>query len=105
MADGGYAVQNASLSMNGNGDFVVGWNEATGNRPVKVRVFNASGVATRTETVYDNASHTGNKVTSVALDDAGRIPVAWSGEGPATPSACSPRSMGSVPVRPRPSRR
>jgi len=82
MADGGFAVQNASLSMNGNGEFVVAWNESTGNRPVKVRVFNASGVATRTETVYDNASHTDSKVTSVALDDAGRIAVAWSGSGP-----------------------
>ena len=82
MANGGVAVTNASLAMNGHGEFVVSWMESSANRPVKLSQFNASGVATRSETVMDNATYAADKPTSVALDDAGRIVSVWSGSGP-----------------------
>jgi len=82
MADAGVAVTNGSLAMNGVGGFVVSWMESTTNRTVKLRQFNASGVATRSETVIDNATYATDKPTSVALDDAGRLVSVWSGSGP-----------------------
>jgi Ca2+-binding RTX toxin-like protein len=81
MANGSVAVTNASLSMNGTGEFVVAWTESAGNQPVKFKQFNASGVATRSETVVDNASYSGAKLTSIAIDDSSRVVVSWSGSG------------------------